>query len=606
MAKNDKINYSNKEFNSLRNDLQKFALTHFSDNIVDFSNSSLGGMFLDVAAYVGDVTTYYLDHQFNENSIENAIEPKNLERLIRESGVDIPGPSPAYAEVNISIVVSAVLTNGEYIPDSLELPIILKNTIFTTQSGIDFTLLEDVDFNKTKEDGELLADIKIGNVNNNTIINFVLTLKGIVSSAKIATEQFAIENRLVPFRTLSLTNQDVVEIVSVIDSAGDNYYQVDSLSQDTVFKYFDNSQYDLIEVPFRVELLHAPKRFTANRSIESGLTTLRFGAGNENNFDEDIIPDPSEHAISLYGDKETLDLISIDPNSFLDTQTLGISPKDTTLTITYQYGGGLRHNVPVGSISSIKTLLTSFKEGTSTSSEVSVRNSISVINTKRASGGEDEPTLEDLREIAIFNRNSQSRIVTREDLIARVYSMPAKFGRIYRVAVADNPRNPRAAQIFIVSRDNNGKLILSTDTLKKNLSKYLREFRIVSDSIDILDAIIVNFGVNYKVTIDKGYRREVVLNAVNAKLIEYFDLKNSQINKPITIGEVTNLIQSIPGVITIINLNIVSKSGFIDGVAYGSYSFSPSNLTDRGYLFPPIGGIFEIKYPNSDIIGRVG
>ena len=358
VKKQSEITYLNKDFTSLRSELQRYMLTHFSDNIIDFSDSSLGGLFLDLGAYVGDVMSYYLDHQFNENSIENAVESKNVERLIRESGLDIPGPSPAFAEVDISIVVdSEINASGNYQPKNLDLPVIKKNTVFSTSGGVEFVLLEDVDFAKTKDNGELIATKVTGLTRNNNPVNYVLTRKGTVSSAKTKIEEFPIDNNFVPFRTITLSQADVNEVVSVIDSQGDNYYQVEALSQDTVFRYYDNSRYDILDVPFRMELYHAPKRFIANRSFATGLTTLRFGSGNEENFDEDIIPDPSEHAISMFGDKETLDTIVIDPNSFLDTQTLGISPKDTTLSITYKYGGGLKDNVAAGEINSVKTLI---------------------------------------------------------------------------------------------------------------------------------------------------------------------------------------------------------------------------------------------------------
>lgn len=606
VQKNKSISYTNKDFNSLRQELQNHMLTHFSDNIIDFSDASLGGMLLDLGAYVGDVMTYYMDHQFNENSIENAIERKNVERLIRESGLEIPSASPSFVEVEVTVIVNAEINSaGSYQPKTLDLPTIKKNSVFSSVSNVDFVLVEDIDFSKTDDNGDLLATVEVGLTRNNNPINYILKRKGMTTSAKTSSEDFVIEDKLVPFRTISLSQGSVNEIISIIDSSGDRYYEVDSLSQDTVYTYYENSAYDAIGVPFRMEIQHAPKRFIKSRSINTGVTTIRFGSGDEENFDEDIIPDPSEHAIKMFGDKETLPAIAIDPQSFLDTQTLGISPRNTTLTVTYTHGGGLSHNVSAGEVNGIKTLLTKFKTGTSISSEVSVRGSTSVNNPNRASGGEDEPSLDDLRNIAMFNRNAQNRIVTREDLIARIYSMPSSFGRVFRAAVADNPRNPRGAQIFLISRDSGGKLITTTDTIKKNLVTYLNRFRLVSDSMDVLDASIHNFGINYTITIEKGYLGEIVLNAVNAKLQKYVSIANSQIHKPLITGELQNLIQNTPGVVSIISMNVVSKSGTVDGNFYSSVSFKTADLLDRGFIFPPAGGIFELKYPNEDIIGSL-
>lgn len=604
VSKIKEVSYSNKDFNSLRNELQNYALTHFSDNIIDFSDASLGGLILDLGAYVGDTLMYYLDHQFNENSIERAVEKNNIERLIRESGTEIPSASPAFAEVDISIVVPAEQINGEYVPKASVLPIVKKNSIFSTPEGISFYLLEDIDFNFKDNEDKYVANVSIGRLRGDIPVNFVMTRKGIVSSSSVKTEVHSIPNNYQPFRTITLDSENINEIISVIDTNGDEYHQVDTLSQDTVFKAIENSRYDSDEVQYRLEMLHAPKRYVATRSINSGKTTLRFGSGSEDVYDEDVIPDPSEHAIKLYGDRKTFNTVTIDPNSFLTTQTLGISPRDTSLTVTYRYGGGISHNVSAGKISSVKTLITSFPKNSSSTNESLVRSSLTVVNYASASGGEDELTLEELRTIAILNRNSQNRIVTREDLIARVYSMPANFGRVFRVSVSDNPRNPLAAQLHIVSRDANKKLKVSSDTLKKNLSKYLNKFRLVSDSLDILDAIILNVGIEYSVTVQKGFKTDIVLGAINSKIAKHMNTNNFQINKPIVVGEIENIILNVPGVVSLLSFNVVSKTGIIDGKSYESYSFNVKRNIDRGYIFPPLGGIFEMRYPDSDIVGR--
>lgn len=605
VQKHKERSYTNKDFKSLRNELRRYALTHFSDNVIDFSDASMGGLILDLASYVGDVMTFYMDHQFNENSIENAVERSNVERLIRESGLEIPGAAPAYANVKLSIVVPSQVVNSEYVPQNLALPIIKRNSIFSTSSGIDFVLLEDIDFTLRDDDNNLLATTSVGSLSGGNPQNFVLSAVGVASSSKIETETFAIEDKLIPFRTITLAQGNVTEVISTMDTLGDTYYEVDTLSQDTVFKVYKNTSYDSTDVPFRMELQHAPKRFVKIRSANTGKTTLRFGSGDDDAFDEDIIPDPSEHAIRLFGDRTSITTVAIDPNSFLTTQTLGISPKNTTLTITYRHGGGLSNNVSAGEITSIRVLLTQFNTATPPSIEASVRSSTDVVNLRRASGGEDEPTLEELRNIAIFNRNAQNRIVTREDLLTRVYSMPSNFGRVFRTAVSDNPRNPRGAQLHIISRSSSGNLITSTDTLKQNLAKYLNKFRLVSDAIDILDAIVVNLGIEYTVTIEKGYQSAVVLGSVASKLSAYFNSKNFQINKPIIIGEIENLILNVPGIMSIISLNIVNKKGIIDSSIYNSYSFDIKQNLSRGMLFPPVGGIFEVKFPNKDITGRV-
>lgn len=613
MAKNIKkqntkqkdISYTSRDFGSMRNDLKRYVGQYFRDSIRDTTDASLAGMLIDVAAYVGDVTSYYLDYQFNENSIEKAVETKNVERLVRESGVKIIGKSPAVGFVQITLTVPAILTNGEYIPDPSLLPKIKAETIFTSKGGIKFYLTDDVDFSEEDSSGDLIASLAANRIVNGIVYDFKITREGFVTSSQLKSQTNIISDTFEPFRTISIDDSDVNEIVRVVDSDGDDYYEVESLTQSTIFKRMPNNRIDQKEAEERIMLMHAPKRFITTRTSVSGKTTLLFGSGQEDTFDEDIIPDPSEHAVKLYGDKKSVDKITIDPNSFLGTQTLGISPRNTTLTISYRRGGGLNHNTPALQLSRVTTLLTEFPAGASTTKASLVRATASCINNVPILGGEDEPSLESLRQIAIFNKNSQNRIVSREDLIARVYTLPNNFGRVFRAAVRDNPNNPQAAQLFVISRNRTGKLVLSSDTLKENISNYLSKFRIMSDAIDILDASVVNVGLDYQVNISQEANSSIVISAINTKLKDYFKIDNYQIGQPIKIGEIENLILNTPDVESISSLSFKNLKGSLGNNVYSNFSFNIKRNTNRGYLFPPTGGIFEVRYPNDDIVGRV-
>lgn len=613
MAKNIKkqvqkqkdVSYSNRDFESLRNNLKSFVSTYYRDVLLDTSDASLAGMLIDVAAYVGDVTSFYLDHQFNENSIENAVETRNIERLVREAGVQIKGKAPALGFLDISLVIPSLLREGEYIPDPNKIPKIKAESIFTARNGTKFYLPDDIDFAEVDSAGDLLASFSINQTSGGNPVDFLLTRRALVISSKLKTKSVSIPDSFKPFRTIQIDDADATEIVRVVDSDGEEYYEVDSLTQSTVFARMPNNRLDSHLADERIKMVHAPRRFVATRSATTGQFTLLFGSGNEDVFDEDVIPDPSEHAIKLYGDKKSLNKITIDPNSFLGTQTLGISPRNTTLTINYRSGGGLSHNVGVSQVTTVTTLITEFPAGMGTTEATLIRASATCNNPKVIVGGEDEPSIESLRQIALLNTNSQNRVVSREDLLARVYSLPNNFGRIFRAAVRDNPNNPQAAQLFVLSRDSRKALITSSDTLKENLSKYLSKFRIISDAIDILDASIINIGVNYTVTIKQSATSSVVITSINSKLSNYFKTDNFQIDQPIRMGEVENLILNTPDVEAITSLSFVNKTGTIVNNVYSSYSYDPARHIDRGYLFPPIGGMFELKYPNDDIIGRI-
>jgi len=599
------ISYTSRDFTSLRNDLKRFVGQYYRDAILDVSDASLAGMLIDVAAYVGDVTSYYLDHQFNENSLEKAVETRNIERLVREAGVKIAGKSPASGFINISLVIPSIQIDGEYVPDKDKIPKVLAESIFTSTRGINFYLTDDLDFAEEDTTGNLIAKISINQTVNGVPVNFLLTREGFVVSSRLRTQTVNIPDSFVPFRTVTVEDANATEIVRVFDSDGDDYYEVESLTQSTIFKRMVNNRSDRDVADERIQLIHAPKRFVSSRTTAGGNITILFGSGKEDVFDEDVIPDPSEHAIRLYGDKKSLDKITIDPSSFLGTQTLGISPKNTTLTITYRSGGGLNHNTNTSEVTNVTTLITQFPTGIGTTQASLIRASATCSNSAVLTGGEDEPSIEELRQIALFNRNSQNRIVSREDLIARVYSLPANFGRVFRAAVRDNPNNPQAAQLYVLSRNSSGNLIISSDTLKENLSKYLSRFRIVSDAIDILDGIVVNIGLKYTVTIGQDAQSSVVIASINAKLTDYFRIENFQIDQPVKIGEIENLILNTQDVEGITSLTFNNNSGIVGNNAYSNFRFNPKSNIDRGYLFPPVGGMFEIKYPNNDIVGRI-
>tara|TARA_R110001592_G_scaffold19403_1_gene79675 strand:- start:46 stop:1893 length:1848 start_codon:yes stop_codon:yes gene_type:complete len=606
IKKHKEVSYLQKDFQSFRNQLEAFSRQHYGDKIVDFTEGSIAGMLIDVASYVGDSMSFYMDHQFNELSLETAVEAENIESHIRQTGVEISGPAAAIVEILVRIKVPSKIVNGSFEPDPLYIPKIINESIFISQNGTEFALLDTIDFTKKNELGDYIADIEIYTTDaNNQVTEMTMTTTGICSSARTFIEKITISDSFKPFRTIDLEKTNVTEIVSVIDSSEDHYHEVESLTQDTVYERMENTRHDTELVQQRIRMIPAPKRYIKFRSRASGVTTLRFGSGDTTKFDEDIIPDPSDHAIKLYGDRKTFSKISIDPNSLLDTNTLGISPRNTTLTVTYRHGGGLNDNVPSGAIQSVRTLITKFNSAVPSSQVSEIRSTLSVTNRFPAAGGENEPTLNELRTTALYAKTSQGRVVTREDLIARVYSMPANFGRSFRVSVRDNPSNPLAAQLHIISRDSAGKLILSPDTLKENLRIYLSQYRLISDAIDILDAQVVNLSLKYSVNIDTMSNPEIVIQSINSSLKKYLKIENIQIDQPIMIGDIENMILNTRGVLSVGSIRFMNRVGLFENRQYSIVAYSPARNLDRGMLFPPRGGIFEFRYLNDDIIGRI-
>lgn len=595
--------YVSKDFDSYRSDLLRYARTYFGDKIQDFSEASLGGLLLDMAATVSDSMAFYLDHQFRELSWSTAVENENVTRMIREAGVKARGASPATVAVSMFIEVPSKLVSGKYVPDESALPKILQNTKLISTNGIIFTTAEDIDFAEKNRLGELRASYVIGNTDaSGNSTTFVMKRNVTCISGDIATETFTISSDPLPFFSINLSNSSISEILSVKDSDLNEYYEVQNLSQDTVFRTFPNMSSDSEEVPRSIEVIPAPRRFIHNVDPVNKTSSLQFGSGNSLTTQDDAIPDPETLALPLYG-TTTLSRFSIDPNALLQTKTLGILPRSTTLSVTYRYGGGINHNVASKTIRGIAGLQMEFPDECSSAVASTVRASFDVRNDQPAAGGDSAPTIEDLRAQIPAARSQQDRIVTKEDLIARVYTLPSKLGRVYRAAIRPNPDNPLASQLFICSKDRNGSLTISPDSLKKNLRTYLNEFRLISDAVDILDARVINFRVKFTIFVNPNSNKSTTLQTVIARLTTILTVDKFQIDQPILLSDLQNVIINTQGVLTLVDLKMESLSGNIQDRVYSNVTHNVKQYTKRGVLYGPPGSIFELRYPQYDIMG---
>ena len=600
--------YLAKDFNALRNNLVEYARLYYPDRLRDFSENSLGGLLLDLSAYVGDNMSFYLDHQFGELDPLTAVETVNIQRLLDAAGVPIVGASPALVPVTFYIEVPAANVNNVVGPNPDALPIIKANSSFLANNGTIFALLEDLDYSQTSANGQLSVIVngqaKIGQKGTYGVPQtYILAMTGLCISGQEITENIIIGPAFVPFKQITLANPNVTQIINVNDLLGNIYYQVDALSNDTVYQNVLNTASDNDLVPQVIKVIPAPYRYTADGDLLSRRTTLTFGGGSADSLGDDIIPDPSSFAIS-FPYTTTFSRISVNPQQLLQTTTLGVAAANTTYQISYRYGGGLSHNVIANSIQTVRVLNMVFPGNPTPAVAGAVKSSLQLANKVAASGGEDAPSQDDLKALIPSIRNSQERIVTREDLLARVYTIPANFGRVFRCAVRSNPNNPLATQLYIVSRNPQGQLITSPDTLKQNLVKYLNPYRMISDAIDILDARIVDLQFTFDVLIDPSLNRNIVLQNIITALQSFFNVQNFQIDQPIVIDNVRNTIFSIPGVVSINNMQFTNVQGNVANMQYSNVTFDVDANTRKNILFPPAGGIFEIRYPNTDIIGK--
>lgn len=599
--------YVARDFDSFRATLLDYARQYYPDKIQDFSESSVGGLFLDMAAYVGDNMSFYLDHLYNELHFETAVEPVSIERAIVNSGIPINGTAPATANVTVFIEVPVAELDDDG-PDISLLPIIKADSVFFSQNSVPFNLVEDVEFLIDSGDGNYILNPevqkKIGNTNTSgQITSYVLSLSGLCVSGEVATETFNI-GEFVSFRSLTLSNPNVTEIINVFDAEGNTYYEVGALTHDVVYKNVLNTNNDNDIVKDALKVIPSPYRFTKSTTLLDRQTFLTFGGGNADTLEDDIIPDPSEFAIATPYSR-TISRVPVNPQKLLTTNTLGVAAANTTLTVVYRHGGGLSHNVPANGINSVLRLTIEFPKNPSLNLSTAVRNTIEVANAEPASGGEDALTTEELVALIPSVKNSQERIVTKEDLLARIYTMPSNLGRVFRAAILPNTNNPLATQLFIISRDADSRLVPSPDTLKINLKKYLNAYRMVSDAIDILDAKVINLQLKFSVVVDPSINRNSLLAVILASLQDKFDINKFHINQPIVISEVVNTIYAVPGIIAVENVQFVNVNGTINNRQYSNERHDIKNYTRKQMIFPPSGGIFEIRYPDVDIIAKV-
>lgn len=600
--------YLARDFDSFRQTLLDYARQYYPDRIQDFSEASIGGLFLDMAAYVGDNLSFYLDHLYGELNPETAVENGSIERALRSSGVAIAGSSPA--SVNVTVYIEVMTANsGDDGPDISLLPVIKEGCLFTSDSGIPFTLVDDIKFIiDPDENGEYIINPavtkKIGRRRTDgAIVSYFLSLDGLCVSGREARQVVSVGG-FIPFRKIQLAQSNITEVVNVYDDYGNTYYEVGALSHDVVYRNVLNSSSDSSLVKDGLRVVHAPYRFTKLTDLATRKTILVFGGGSAASLEDDVIPDPTEFALPLPYSK-TIKRTSLNPEKLLTTNTLGVISSDTNMTITYRHGGGLSHNISPNSLTTITSLTMDFPKNPSNADAVKVRNSIEIGNVMMASGGEDALSSRELIALIPAVKNSQERIVTKEDLLARVYTMPSNLGRVFRASIAANPNNPLSTQLFIISRDNSQRLIMSPDSLKINLRKYLNSYRMISDAIDVLDAQVVNLQLKFTVVVDPSLNRTSVLSVVLTKLQRQFEIRKMYIDQPLIISDITNTIYSTQGVVAVDAVELANISGIVDNRVYSDVFYDVKSNTKRQMLFPPMGGIFEIRYPDVDIIAKV-
>ncbi len=612
------VKYLNKDYNSYKNQLIEFAEVYFPNNFNDFSEGNPGMMFLEMAAYVGDVLSFYTDTQLKESFLLLAQERENLYNLAYAMGYRPKVTAASSVDLEINQLVPSKLINNEYKPDFDYALRVLPNSTFISTEGPTFYLSNQVNFSVSSSIDPTPSIYSYDDNFNPTYFLLKRNIKAISGELKTKTFNIGSPER---FKTLEIFDNNIISIESIIDSEGNSWSEVPYLAQDTIFEDVENigtndpelKQFNN-QTPYLLKLKKSTRRFIS-RFKNNNQLEIQFGAGISDKADEEIIPNPDNIGLGINDGRSKLDT-AYDPSNFLFTKTYGQAPANTTLTVTYLVGGGLESNVQSNTITEIGDLLLSNKPNLNNLLLKEIKSSIQSNNPQPATGGGNGDSIEDIRLNAMANFSAQKRAVTKEDYIIRTLSLPSKFGHISKAFIIQDDQispltteynsipNPLALNLYTLGYDSSKHLTTLNQATKTNLSTYLEQFRMLTDAINIKDAFIINFSLNFEITTLKNYNNDEVRIECITELKDYFNIDKWQINQPIIISEIANLLASINGVQTVENIKIENKNGI--SLGYSQYKYDFEGATRNGIIYPSMDpSIFELKYPNQDNNGSI-
>lgn len=602
MAETRDIKYINKEFGDFKNQLIEYAKNYFPDAYNDFSPSSPGLMFIEMAAYVGDVLSFYQDTQIQETFLQHAKNPSNLYSLAYMMGYKPKVSTAAETTLTVSQNVSATAgftPNWDQALKVNENAVVRSDTdgqpTFLTTKPIDFTFSSSFD----------PTDIKIYSVDENgkpaefTLSKEVKAYSGEVQST---TQTYTTAEK---FATINIEDTNIIRVLDIVDSDGKTWTEVPFLGQDTVFQEESNTSTDANLAPNKLKVTRVPRRFVT-RFTSKGVLQIQFGSGIAGSNEESLLPDPFRTNNSITDGTGVGELYkAYDPSNFLFTSTYGVAPSNTTLTIRYITGGGTAANVPSNTVNNIVT-------ATSTATDTSYQATLGFNNKAAAFGGKDGDSTEELRQNSLRSFAEQQRTVTLQDYAVRALSLPPRFGTVAKVYVTQTTppnqqnsllsTNPLAISLYTLAYNNEGKLAPTPYSLKENLKTYLSQFTMIADGVNLLDAYVVNIGVKFEIiTLPGAITRDVLLEC-NRKLKSYFDIRNWSINQPINLSPAYTLLDTVKGVQTVEKIEVINKVGG----NYSEYAYDVNGATNKNVVYPSFDPcIFEVKYPDVDIEGRV-
>lgn len=612
MAVKRNIQYLNKDFTDFRSQLINFSQTYFPTTYTDFSPSSPGIMFMEQASYVGDVLSFYLDNQLQETYLQYARQTNNIYDLAYMFGYKPKVTGLATVDLEFFQLVPSKIEGSTTVPDYDYALFVEANTqvTSTTNSSVSFNIEDPIDFSVSNNlDPTTVTIAQIDSVSGEPTY-YLLKKTRKATSGTINSTTFSF-GAFEEFPTVNINAENIAGVIDAFDSDGNEYYEVDFLGQETVFDSIKNTNtndpnnYQNEDTPYILQTKQVQRRF-ATRFIDSGSLQLQFGSGNPSDTDEEILPNPENVGLGLPYEKNKL-TTAFSPTNFILTNTYGTAPTNTSLTVRYTTGGGVASNVPANNLTNLDTSTVKFlNSNLNPTTAQYIFDSVAVNNPTAASGGQDGDSITEIRENTLSNFSSQLRNVTADDYLVRALSMPSKFGIISK-AYVQKPKAESAdttLDLYVLSYDINKNLTLASSALKNNLKTYTNQYRMIGDSIGIKDAFIINIAVDFEIITEPNYNNsEVLINCVNS-LKDYFNIDNWQINQPILLKKIELMLDDIAGVQTVSNIIITNKAGTTSN--YSQYAYDIAAATQNRIIYPSIDpSIFEVKFPNQDIKGKV-
>ena len=530
MAIRRDINYINKDFTEYRSQLINYSQTYFPTTYTDFTATSPGMMFIEQAAYIGDVLSFYLDNQIQENYVQYARQNNNLFNLSYMYGYKPRVTSLSTTEVDFYQIVPAKLSGSEYVPDYDYALYVNANTKISTRTGTatNFSIEDPIDFTVSSSDNP--TTVSVAQITADVPSQFLLKKSATAFSGDIQTIQFPF-GAPQEFATVNIVADSIAGVIDCTDSDGNKWYEVNYLGEEQIYDSIKNTNINDPnnyvtgnDAPYLLQTKAVQNRF-ATRFINDSTLQLQFGAGSPLSTTEEIIPNPANVGIGLpFGQDKLTSAYS--PTNFIFTNTYGVAPTNTTLTIRYYVGGGVKSNILSNTLTNPDTSTIQFiKSNLNAALAETTFNSISTNNPIAASGGSDGDSIEEIRQNIISNFGSQMRNVTADDYLVRTLSMPSKFGTISK-ALTQRPNAGGDANttlnIFVLSIDVNNHLTTASSTLKNNLKSYLNQYRMIGDNLSIRDAFVINIGVDFEIITLPSYNNNRVLSDCILALQNYF------------------------------------------------------------------------------------